>query len=215
MPQIETWSRLPRAVRDHLVERMRDRDIVLEDLNQLRLWMESKPDVPDGPWYKEFGDKHINSRRRDAGQLGDLWSWPTFIIGATAISATILHGIEGAVWAAAYRLLGALPDNKSAMLYSLNAMTSYGHANLYLAPGWEMIGALEALNGWILFGLTTAFLFNVIQKSWSLRFGASLFERKQSSVLVLSPHFQGATCRSFSSNLTIASVSCTQQSSIC
>jgi hypothetical protein len=55
MPQIETWSRLPRAVRDHLVERMRDRDIVLEDLNQLRLWMESKPDVPDGPWYKEFG----------------------------------------------------------------------------------------------------------------------------------------------------------------
>lgn len=55
MPQIETRSRLPPAVRDPLVERMRDRDIVLEDLNQLRLWMESKPDVPDGPWYKEFG----------------------------------------------------------------------------------------------------------------------------------------------------------------
>jgi hypothetical protein len=56
---------------------------------------------------------------------------------------------------------------KTAMLYSLNAMTIYGHANLYLAPGWEMMGALEALNGWILFGLTTAFLFNVIQKSLS------------------------------------------------
>jgi hypothetical protein len=53
------------------------------------------------------------------------------------------------------------------MLYSLNAMTSCGHANLYLAPRWEMMGALEALNGWILFGLTTAFLFNVIQESWS------------------------------------------------
>ena len=46
--KIETWSRLPRAVRDHLVERMHDRNIGLEDLNQLRLWMESKPDVPDG-----------------------------------------------------------------------------------------------------------------------------------------------------------------------
>jgi hypothetical protein len=36
--KIETWSRLPRAVRDHLVERMHDRNIGLEDLNQLRLW---------------------------------------------------------------------------------------------------------------------------------------------------------------------------------
>jgi len=52
---IETWSRLPRAVRDHLVERMHERNIGLEDLNQLRLWMESKPDVPDQPRYKEFG----------------------------------------------------------------------------------------------------------------------------------------------------------------
>ena len=49
MPQIETWSRLPAALRDHLVERMRDRYITLQDLNQLRLWMETKPDVPEGP----------------------------------------------------------------------------------------------------------------------------------------------------------------------
>ena len=114
-----------------------------------------------------FIGKEIDAKRRNAGRLGSLWSSPTFIIGGTALAATILHGIEGTVWAGAYRLLGALPDNKSAMLYSLNAMTSYGHANIYLAPGWEMMGALEALNGWILFGLTTAFLFNIIQKSWS------------------------------------------------
>jgi hypothetical protein len=111
--------------------------------------------------------KEINSKQSDEGRIRNLWSSPTFIIGATALSATILHGIEGVVWAVAFRLHGALPDTKSAMLYSLNAMTSYGHANLYLAPRWEMMGALEALNGWILFGLTTAFLFNVIQKSWS------------------------------------------------
>jgi hypothetical protein len=45
-------------------------------------------------------------------------------------------------------------------------MTSYGHANLYLEPRWQMMGALEALNGWILFGLTTAFLFTVVQRAW-------------------------------------------------
>jgi hypothetical protein len=55
MPQIETWSRLPAAVRAHLVERMHDRKVSLEDLNQLRLWMEGKPQVPEGAWYKDFG----------------------------------------------------------------------------------------------------------------------------------------------------------------
>jgi len=57
--KIETWSRLPVGIRDHLVERMHDRNIGLGDLNQLRVWMESKPEVPDGPWYKEFGSFKI------------------------------------------------------------------------------------------------------------------------------------------------------------
>ncbi|MBZ5573303.1 MAG: hypothetical protein LAO09_15650 [Acidobacteriia bacterium] len=55
MPQIEVWSRLPAAIRDHLVERMRDRNLNLDDLNRLRLWIESKPEVPQQPWYKDFG----------------------------------------------------------------------------------------------------------------------------------------------------------------
>ena len=55
MPQIESWSRFPPAVRDHLIERMRDRKISLNDLNQLRLWIETKPIVPEGLWYKDFG----------------------------------------------------------------------------------------------------------------------------------------------------------------
>lgn len=55
MPQIETWSRLPPAIRDHLVERMHDRNINLNDLNQLRVWIDSKPFVPERAWYKDFG----------------------------------------------------------------------------------------------------------------------------------------------------------------
>jgi MFS superfamily sulfate permease-like transporter len=88
------------------------------------------------------------------------------VMGATALLATILHGIEAAIWATAYRFLGALPDTRSAMLYSLSAMTSYGHANLFLEEQWQLMGALEALNGMLLFGLTTACLFAMIQKVW-------------------------------------------------
>ena len=95
---------------------------------------------------------------------------PTFAMGmgAVVLLATALHGIEAATWATAYRLLGALPDTKSAILYSLSALTSYGHANLFLEEQWQLMGALEALNGMLLFGLTTAFLFAMIQKVWPL-----------------------------------------------
>ena len=38
---------LPQGVRQHLIERMRDRAISVSDLNQLRLWVETRPQVPE------------------------------------------------------------------------------------------------------------------------------------------------------------------------
>ena len=88
------------------------------------------------------------------------------VMGVSVLLMTTLHGIEGAAWAATYVFVGAVPDVQSAMLYSLNAMTTYGHESVSLAPHWQMMGALEALNGMLLFGLTTAFLFAMIQEIW-------------------------------------------------
>ena len=88
------------------------------------------------------------------------------VVGVTAILTTILLAVEGAAWALAYQLLGALPDSRSAILYSISALTSYGHADLTLEGHWQLMGALEALNGMLLFGLTTAFLFAMMHKVW-------------------------------------------------
>lgn len=93
---------------------------------------------------------------------------PMFVLSMAAVSllAVLLHGFEGTIWASSYRLLGALPDYRSAMLYSLSAMTTYGHATVYLEARWELMGALESLNGTLLFGLTTAFLYAMIREVW-------------------------------------------------
>lgn len=93
------------------------------------------------------------------------------ILGATTSLITVLHGFEAFIWALAYRGLGALPNFRSSMLYSLNAITSYGHVGMSLEDHWHLLGALEALNGWLLFGLTTAFLFAVIEQLGSRLFG--------------------------------------------
>jgi hypothetical protein len=55
MPKIASWSNMPTAIRQHLIERMRERNIGLDDLNRLRLWIESQPEVPNGDWFKDFG----------------------------------------------------------------------------------------------------------------------------------------------------------------
>jgi hypothetical protein len=78
----------------------------------------------------------------------------------------VLHALEAVVWALAYRALGAFPDNKTAMLYSLGAMTGFGAGNLSLPAHWQMMGVLQSLAGLLLFGLTTAFMFAMFQSVW-------------------------------------------------
>jgi hypothetical protein len=58
MPKIQ-WTNLPPALRDHLFERLRERKIRVEDLYKLKLWRESEPEAPEGPWYKDFGSFKI------------------------------------------------------------------------------------------------------------------------------------------------------------
>jgi hypothetical protein len=79
------------------------------------------------------------------------------------LALTALIAFAAGVWAIAYVAVGALPDLHDAMLYSLNALTSYGHTSLMLERPWQMMGAIEALNGMMLLGITTAYLLRVLR----------------------------------------------------
>jgi hypothetical protein len=47
-------------------------------------------------------------------------------------------------------------------------MTTRGASGLTLPSHWQMMGALEAVDGMLLFGVSTAFVFAVIQAYWSI-----------------------------------------------
>jgi hypothetical protein len=85
-----------------------------------------------------------------------------FLMLVTTDVALSLHVIEGFVWAALYVYLGAAPDFGSAVLYSLNALTSYGHERLDLANNWQLLGPIQSMSGIVTFGLTTAFIFGAL-----------------------------------------------------
>src|ERR1700749_580186 len=107
-----------------------------------------------------INERVIRSRRVIAQSRRFLIAFP-IILGAATLLAILLHAAEATIWAFVYETLGALPDGKSSILYSLSAMTSYGHKHFDLANHWQLMGALEALNGMILFGLTKVFLYEM------------------------------------------------------
>jgi hypothetical protein len=57
--KLHRWSEFPRHVQIHLLDRLRDRHITEADLDKLRVWVESRPEVPEGDWYKDFGSFKI------------------------------------------------------------------------------------------------------------------------------------------------------------
>jgi hypothetical protein len=54
MPTIQSTD-LRLAIRQHLFDRLEQRQITAEDLYQLKLWRESNLEAPEGEWYKDFG----------------------------------------------------------------------------------------------------------------------------------------------------------------
>jgi hypothetical protein len=52
MPKIKKPP--PRGVLDHLIKRFRDGRISATDFLDLKHWLESDPDVPEGKWFKRF-----------------------------------------------------------------------------------------------------------------------------------------------------------------
>jgi hypothetical protein len=89
-------------------------------------------------------------------------------IGAVGLALALLHGVEAMIWAGMYVWLGALASGHDAILYSVDSMTTRGAAEVRLQNSWRLMGALEAAGGILLFGISTAFLFAVIDQVWRM-----------------------------------------------
>ena len=93
------------------------------------------------------------------------------VVGVVGLLLAALHGMEAAIWAAAYLWLGAINSPLDAMLYSVDSITTRGASGLTLQRHWRMVGALEAADGMLRFGISTAYIFGVIQVCWPVLSG--------------------------------------------
>jgi hypothetical protein len=114
-----------------------------------------------------YGSKQIGVKvLREGTSYADNGAMTILLIVAVGFSLAVLHSIESMIWAIVYVWLGALPSPADAAFFSVDSMTTRGASGLVLSPDWRMMGAVEAGDGMLLFGISTAFLFYVMLHLW-------------------------------------------------
>jgi ion channel len=112
-------------------------------------------------------------RERRLGRAGiGFWRDLSIVVQVTTL-ALIAHIVEAAAWAVAFALCGQFPDLADAFYHSAENYTTLGYGDVVMAPAWRLLGPLEAADGMLMFGVSTAVLFAVIQRLVQARFADS------------------------------------------
>jgi hypothetical protein len=107
----------------------------------------------------------VASLRRDLkrGRLGArTWVNMSFIMAAILL-ALAGHLAEIGVWALVLDMSGAVADIGAAIYSSAGSYTTSG-SDIVLPPEWRLLGPLEAVVGMLMFGVSTAFIFAVVNR---------------------------------------------------
>ena len=94
-----------------------------------------------------------------------------FAIIALVISvAFTAHLIEIGLWAVVLVFCGEFQEFTNAYYHSAVNYATLGYGDLLLTPAWRLLGPLEATNGALMFGVSAAMVFAVIQRVLQARF---------------------------------------------
>jgi hypothetical protein len=91
------------------------------------------------------------------------WKNVTVMIMVSLMMAAA-HLIEIAVWAAALLAVGEISNFEKAVYCSAENYTALGYGDILLSEPWRLLGPLEAINGLLLFGLSTAMMFAIMSR---------------------------------------------------
>jgi hypothetical protein len=87
------------------------------------------------------------------------------VMAATAATLMVAHTLEMLVWALAYAIVGAVPGGSELLYFAFVNYTTLGYGDITPVPAWRLLGPMTAMNGILLFGWSTAVLFEVLRKT--------------------------------------------------
>ena len=104
---------------------------------------------------------------RSAGLRHTLWprSHLMAVMVATAAVLMLAHTLEVFVWALAYAIVGAAPAGSDLLYFAFVNYTTLGYGDITPVQAWRLTGPMTAMNGILMFGWSTAVLFEVLRKT--------------------------------------------------
>jgi Ion channel len=95
-----------------------------------------------------------------------------FLIGVMVPTVSVLmatHTLEVIVWSLTYSLVDAAPAGANRLYFAFVNYTTLGYGDIVPVEQWRLLGPMTAMNGVLLFGWSTAVIFEVLRRALALR----------------------------------------------
>jgi Ion channel len=87
------------------------------------------------------------------------------VMVATVLVLMFAHTVEIVVWSLFYTLVGAAPAGSDLLYFAFVNYTTLGYGDVTPVKAWQLLGPMAAMNGILMFGWSTAVLFEVLLKT--------------------------------------------------
>jgi hypothetical protein len=95
------------------------------------------------------------------------WLHLAGIMTATVLTLMAGHMLEVFVWAGVYALVHAAPEGADLVYFAFVNYATLGYGDIVPVPEWRLMGPIAAMNGILLFGWSTAVIFEVLRRTIS------------------------------------------------
>jgi hypothetical protein len=109
-------------------------------------------------------------RERKLGLVGSAVSNNLGIFVLAMSFAFLAHLTEIAIWAALFVMCGEFKSFELAYYHSAVNYTTLGYGDLIMTPSWKLLGPLEAADGALMFGVSTAMIFAIAERLMRAKF---------------------------------------------
>lgn len=87
------------------------------------------------------------------------------LVGVMIVAVSILmaaHIVEIFIWSVAYRIFELAPAESDMLYFAFVNYTTLGYGDIVPRGAWRLLGPMTAMNGILLFGWSTAVIFQVL-----------------------------------------------------
>ena len=81
----------------------------------------------------------------------------------------LLHVIQTSIWAMFYYTQELFSDFETSLYFSMVSFTTIGYGDVLLPRNWRLLGVIEGFSGVLLCGVSTAFIFAVVNAIFQAR----------------------------------------------